>query len=99
LDANLNLLEILMVLLSFNDLTFRPSVLDGFLSYKPGPTRMVLTDLRPIFRFPPAEEKGGIKSMPASFRDFLLDSCRSGSVFIDADAGHNVITRGMGANP
>jgi hypothetical protein len=67
-------LEILTVLMFFKDLPPRPSLLDVFLSYKPGMTRMIFSDLHSVLRLPPAEEKEGeIKIMHASLSDFLLD--------------------------
>ena len=89
-----NALEILMVLILFKDLPPRPALLDIFLSYKPGTTRMTLSDLHSILRLPPAKEKEGeIKIMHASLSDFLLDADRSRNFFVGVDAGVNVITR------
>jgi hypothetical protein len=78
----------------FKDLPPRPSLLDVFLSYKPGMTRMIFSDLHSVLRLPPAEEKEGeIKIMHASLSDFLLDPDRSGNFFIDVGAGVDTITR------
>jgi hypothetical protein len=89
-----NALEILMVLILFKDLSPRPALLDIFLSYKPGTTRMTLSDLHSVLRLPPTEEKEGrIKIMHASLSDFLLDIDRSGNFFINVDAGVDAITR------
>jgi len=48
-------LEILLILLLLTNLPPRPSLLDRFLSYKPGTTRMRLSDLHSVLRVPAAE--------------------------------------------
>jgi len=87
-------LRILTVLMLFRDLPPRPSFLDVFLSYKPGMTRTIFSDLHSVLRLPPAEEKEGeIKIIHASLSDFLLDPDRSENFFIDTGVGIDAITR------
>jgi len=87
-------LKILRILLLFTNLPPRPSLLDRLLSYKPGTTRMRLSDLHSVLRVPAAEEEDGeIKILHASLSDFLLDPYRSGDYFIDMEVGFDTITR------
>jgi hypothetical protein len=89
-------IEILMVLVSFRQLSRRPDILDSFFSYKPGLTRAILSDLHSILYLPPKEDKKGkIKILHASLSDFLLDPSRSGRFYGDLAKSHITIARNL----